>query len=135
MPDRPPSAWKIDLFNNLKRWWGISNLWQQSRTALELWMQIRSTGLDVGPTAESGGRRCLPDEGGATLAHEAAAHRRSGGAMAAHGIYRTCVSRRLRPQVPEIRLPGTAQRPPFEALALHRSDALHGSSRFVVGIA
>nr|WP_208645448.1 hypothetical protein [Paraburkholderia aromaticivorans] len=24
-------------------WWGISNLWQQSRTALELWMQIRST--------------------------------------------------------------------------------------------
>jgi len=31
------------LFHNLKRWWGISNLWQQSRTALELWMQIRST--------------------------------------------------------------------------------------------
>src|ERR1700694_3751094 len=40
-------------------------------------------GLDLGPTAESGGRRCLPDGGGGTLAHEAPAHRRSGGAMAA----------------------------------------------------
>ena len=36
--------WGIEpLFHNLKRWWGISNLWQQSRTALETWMQIRST--------------------------------------------------------------------------------------------
>jgi hypothetical protein len=31
------------LFHNLKRWWGVANLWQQSRTALETWMQIRST--------------------------------------------------------------------------------------------
>jgi hypothetical protein len=36
--------WGIEpLFHNLKRWWGITNLWQQSRTTLELWMQIRST--------------------------------------------------------------------------------------------
>jgi hypothetical protein len=36
--------WGIEpLFHNLKRWWGISNLWQQSRTTLELWMQIRCT--------------------------------------------------------------------------------------------
>jgi hypothetical protein len=35
--------WGIEpLFHNLKRWWGIANLWQQSRRALELWMQIRS---------------------------------------------------------------------------------------------
>jgi hypothetical protein len=31
------------LFHNLKRWWGANNLWQQSKPALELWMQIRST--------------------------------------------------------------------------------------------
>lgn len=31
------------LFHNLKRWWGVNNLWQQKRTVLELWMQIRST--------------------------------------------------------------------------------------------
>ena len=31
------------LFHNLKRWWGVTNLWQQSKPALELWMQIRST--------------------------------------------------------------------------------------------
>lgn len=36
--------WGIEpLFHNLKRWWGIANLWQQSRSALETWMQIRST--------------------------------------------------------------------------------------------
>lgn len=36
--------WGIEpLFHNLKRWWGIDHLWQQSRTALETWMQIRST--------------------------------------------------------------------------------------------
>ena len=36
--------WGIEpLFHNLKRWWGIDNLWQQSRTALETWMQIRCT--------------------------------------------------------------------------------------------
>ena len=37
--------WGIEpLFHNLKRWWGVTNLWQQSKAALELWMQIRSIG-------------------------------------------------------------------------------------------
>jgi len=36
--------WGIEpLFHNLKRWWGVTNLWQQSKAALELWMQIRCT--------------------------------------------------------------------------------------------
>jgi hypothetical protein len=36
--------WGIEaLFHNLKRWWGVTNLWQQSKTALELWLQLRST--------------------------------------------------------------------------------------------
>ncbi len=36
--------WGIEsLFHNLKRWWGVTNLWQQSTAALELWLQIRST--------------------------------------------------------------------------------------------
>ena len=36
--------WGVEpLFHNLKRWWGVSNLWQQSKEALELWMQIRCT--------------------------------------------------------------------------------------------
>ena len=35
--------WGIEpLFHNLKRWWGVTNLWQRSKEALELWMQIRS---------------------------------------------------------------------------------------------
>jgi hypothetical protein len=39
------SRWGIEsLFQNLKRWWGANNHWQQSRRVLELWMQIRSTG-------------------------------------------------------------------------------------------
>lgn len=36
--------WGIEpLLHNLKRWWGVTNLWQQSKPALELWLQIRST--------------------------------------------------------------------------------------------
>jgi len=36
--------WGIEpLFHNLKRWWGVTNLWQQSKAALKLWMQIRCT--------------------------------------------------------------------------------------------
>ena len=36
--------WGVEpLFHNLKRWWGVNNLWQQKRIVLELWMQIRST--------------------------------------------------------------------------------------------
>lgn len=36
--------WGIEpLFHNLKRWWGVTNLWQQSKVALELWMHIRCT--------------------------------------------------------------------------------------------
>ena len=36
--------WGIEaLFHNLKRWWGVTNLWQQSTAALELWLQLRST--------------------------------------------------------------------------------------------
>jgi hypothetical protein len=38
------TRWGIEpLFHNLKRWWGVGNLWQQSKEALELWMQIRCT--------------------------------------------------------------------------------------------
>jgi hypothetical protein len=37
------TRWGIEpMFHNLKRWWGVTNLWQQSKEALELWMQIRS---------------------------------------------------------------------------------------------
>lgn len=31
------------LFQNLKRWWGVTNLWQQSKEMLEFWMEIRCT--------------------------------------------------------------------------------------------
>ncbi|MCR2832131.1 transposase, partial [Acidithiobacillus ferrooxidans] len=36
------NRWQIEpIFHNLKRWWGINNLWQQKRIVLERWMQIR----------------------------------------------------------------------------------------------
>ncbi|MCR1349926.1 transposase, partial [Acidithiobacillus ferrooxidans] len=36
------NRWQIEpLFHNLKRWWGIHNLWQQRRAVLERWVQIR----------------------------------------------------------------------------------------------
>ena len=47
IPERPSgpgysNRWQIEpIFHNLKRWWGINNLWQQKRIVLERWMQIR----------------------------------------------------------------------------------------------
>jgi len=32
---------QLGFFHNLKRWWGINNLWHQRRAVLERWMQIR----------------------------------------------------------------------------------------------
>ena len=41
---RYPKRWGIEpQIHILKRWWGINNLWQQSRSVLECWMQIRVT--------------------------------------------------------------------------------------------
>jgi len=38
------TRWGIEpMFHNLKRWWGVTNQWQRSKEALELWMQIRCT--------------------------------------------------------------------------------------------
>jgi hypothetical protein len=55
--------WGIEpLFHNLKRWWGISNLWQQSRTALELWMQIRSTAWTLAQLLSLAARDAFPME-------------------------------------------------------------------------
>jgi hypothetical protein len=44
------------LFHNLKRWWGMNNLWQQKHIVLELWMQIRSmvATRDIGPFEAAG---------------------------------------------------------------------------------
>jgi hypothetical protein len=55
--------WGIEpLFHNLKRWWGISNLWQQSRTALELWMQMRSTAWTLAQLLSLAARDAFPME-------------------------------------------------------------------------
>ncbi|MCL5980768.1 MAG: transposase [Gammaproteobacteria bacterium] len=40
--------WQIEpIFHNLKRWWGINNLWQKNRAVLERWMQIRCIGWSM----------------------------------------------------------------------------------------
>jgi len=41
----PSAGGSSQLFHNLKRWWGVTNLWQQSKEALELWMQIPLHGV------------------------------------------------------------------------------------------
>ena len=96
--------WGIEpLFHNLKRWWGVVNLWQQSKVELELWMQIRCTAyaltqllvlrlwessplMDIAPRAQGG-----DDHGGVVRV------------MAAHSNYRTSRAPGLRPEAGSIR--------------------------------
>ena len=122
-------CWIEPLFHNLKRWWDISNLWQQSGTALELWMQIRSTAWTVAQLLSPAAHGAFPME---VVAPWRMKHPLTAGlvALAAHGIYRTCLSRWLRPQIAEIRLSGTALRPSLEAVALHLFAAVRRSSQF-----
>ena len=65
-----------------------------------------------------GGGRNLSDCRGCALALRATADRRFGGTVDAHKIYRTCLSRRFRPEVPEIRLPGSTRRPKIALVAV-----------------
>ncbi|KRH78445.1 hypothetical protein FERRO_14320 [Ferrovum sp. JA12] len=67
--------------------------------------------MDTGSATEFGGGRKLPYRCRRPLARQATADRRFGGAVAAHGIYRTCVSGRFQPEVRDIHLSGTARRP------------------------
>lgn len=53
--------WGIEpLFHNLKRWWGIANLWQQSLRALEAWMQLRCLGYALTQMLALTLHDCLP---------------------------------------------------------------------------
>lgn len=55
--------WGIEpLFHNLKRWWGVNNLWQQKRTVLELWMQIRSTAWTLAQLLSLAAEEAFPIE-------------------------------------------------------------------------
>ncbi len=104
--------WSIEpLFHNLKRWWGVSNLWQQSRRVLELWMQIRATSMDTDTTAQpDGATGILPTRPSCTLAYQSTVHCRSGGAMDADRQTGTNYQGRFRPKVAEILVPKRAKR-------------------------
>jgi hypothetical protein len=103
--------WGIEpLFHNLKRWWGVANLWQQSKAALELWMQIRCYGLCLDAIARPAVVAVLSADGHCTLAEGRHDYRRAFRPVAADAIYRTSRARRLRPEVRSIRdapSPGT----------------------------
>jgi len=82
--------WGIEpLFHNLKRWWGVSNLWQQSKAALELWMQIRCAAYALTQLL--------------ALAQGGNDHRGALRPVVANSIYRTSRARGFRPEVGAIR--------------------------------
>ena len=54
-------GWGIEpLFHNLKRWWGMTNLWQHSKAALEMWLQIRCTAYALTQLLALRLRECFP---------------------------------------------------------------------------
>jgi hypothetical protein len=109
--------WGIEpLFHNLKRWWGVANLWQQSKAALELWMQIRCHGLCLDAIARPAVVAVLSADGHRALAEGRHDYRRAFRPVAADAIYRTSRARRLRPEVRSIRDARPRARPAFAVL-------------------
>jgi hypothetical protein len=107
--------WGIEpLFHNLKRWWGVNNLWQQKRTVLELWMQIRSASWTLVQLLSLVAEESFPID---VVARQTTTDRRSGGTVAAHGIYRTFFQRQFQPEVLNIHLPQAARRPKITDVA------------------
>ena len=96
--------WGIEpLFHNLKRWWGVTHLWQQSKATLELWMQLRSTAYALTQLLALRLSQSLAVDGHRALAQGRRDHRGSLRAMDAHSIYRTSRARRLQPEVGSFR--------------------------------
>jgi hypothetical protein len=127
--NRQISHGKYDI-PNLKRWCGISNLWQQSRTALELWMQIRSTAWTLAQLLSLAARDAFPIE---AVAPWRMKHPLTAGLVAQWlrmeftGLaFRDGFDRKSQKFV----FPEIAQRPPLEALALHLSAAVQFASPF-----
>lgn len=75
-------------------------------------------GMDIGAITEFGGGRKFSHHRRFSVARQTSADRWISGAMAAHGIYRTCVSGWFLPEVCDIHLPGTARRPKVAGVTL-----------------
>ena len=94
--------WGIEpLFHNLKRWWGVTNLWQQSKPALELWMQIRSTAYALTQLLALRLWESFPLMDIAPWRKGAMITAGTFRPVAANSIYRTSRARRLQPEVGE----------------------------------
>jgi hypothetical protein len=110
--------WGIEpLFHNLKRWWGVNNLWQQKRTALELWMQIRSTAWTLVQLLSLIVEEAFPVEVVAPWRNKQPL---TGGLVAQWlrmEFYFTCFQGRLQPEILDIHLPRTAWRPKTASVA------------------
>ena len=88
--------WGIEpLFHNLKRWWGV----------------------DTGSVIESGCGRSFSYRCRGAVARQTTTDRRSDGAVATHGIYRTCFQGQFEPEVLDIHLPRTTRRPRIAGVA------------------
>ena len=98
------TRWGIEpLFHNLKRWWGVTNLWQPSKEALELWMQIRCTAYALMQMLALKLVDLLSFDGDCALAQGCSDHGRSFRPVDANSIYRTSRKKCLRPEVGEFR--------------------------------
>jgi hypothetical protein len=109
--------WGIEpLFHNLKRWWGVANLWQQSKAALETVDADSCHGLCLDAIARPAVVAVLSADGHRALAEGRHDYRRAFRPVAADAIYRTSRARRLRPEVRSIRDARPRARPAFAVL-------------------
>lgn len=93
-----------------------NNLWQQKRTVLELWMQICSTAWILVRLLNRFAEKSFSVYV-YVVARQTTTDRWYGGAVATHGIYRTCFQGGFEPEVLNTRFPQTAWRSKIAGVA------------------
>ena len=106
-----------EILHLYARCWGVNNLWQQKRTCAGVMDADSLDSVDTGSVIKSGCDQCFPYRCRGTLARQTTTDRRSGGAVATHGIYRTCFQGQFEPEVHDIHLSKTARRSKIAGVA------------------
>ena len=110
--------WGIEpLFHNLKRLSGCEQFVAAETHCAGVMDADSLDSVDTGSIIESGCGRSLPYRCRGAMARQTTTDWRSGGAVATHGIYRTCFQGQFEPEVLDIHLPQTARRPKITGVA------------------
>lgn len=129
-------CWGIEpLFHDLKRWFVGCEQFVAAETHCAGVMDADSPdGVDTGLVIESGCGRSFSYRCRGAMARQTTTDRRSGGAVATHGIYRTCFQGQFEPEILDIHFPQTTRRPKITSVAAPSAASNISIIRFIPGL-